>query len=255
MISKLKIIFWFLKNKYYLHLCYMTIFYINKKINKKIKYYETRSSHKAKLKCIKLKIEKEKLYVALSKIIGIKSHKVRKFTHRRNLLLKGNYKLGGGSDIQLIYNLILMLKPNKILEFGVANGWSTLSILEGCKKNNKGSLLSIDMPYFFKNAKFLIANLIKKKKIDNWKLIISPQINFLLKLNKEEYDFCHYDSDKTYQGRMLAYKKIWIALRKGGILISDDISDNLAFFNFTKTVKTKTYIVKYKNKFLGIAIK
>ena len=163
--------------------------------------------------------------------------------------------MGGGSDINLIYNLVIFFRPKKIIEFGVASGWSSLSILSGCYDNKYGKLTSIDMPYYFKGSKLLIGNLVNKKLKKKWKLIISPQINILKRLKKNFYNFCHYDSDKTYQGRMYAYEKIWISLKKNGILISDDISDNMAFFDFCKKYKLEPFIIKFKNKFLGILIK
>ena len=36
-------------------------------------------------------------------------------------------------------------------------------------------------------------------------------------MNNKKFDFCHYDSDKSYQGRMFAYNKIWKNLKKKGI--------------------------------------
>tara|TARA_A100001011_G_scaffold400856_1_gene519972 strand:- start:2501 stop:2986 length:486 start_codon:yes stop_codon:yes gene_type:complete len=158
--------------------------------------------------------------------------------------------MGGASDIQLIYNLIIIQKPKNIIEFGVASGWSTVSILEATKKNGFGTLESIDMPYFFKGSKKMIANMVKKK-FKNWKLFIGPQINYFNKI-KKKYDFCHYDSDKSYQGRILAYNKIWKSLKKDAILMSDDIGDNIAFFDFCQYRKIKPFVVKYKNKYLGL---
>ncbi len=74
-------------------------------------------------------------------------------------------------------------------------------------------------------------------------------------MNNKKFDFCHYDSDKSYQGRMFAYNKIWKNLKKKGIFLSDDISDNMAFFDFCKIKKKKPLIIKYKNKFLGLTVK
>ena len=58
--------------------------------------------------------------------------------------------------------------------------------------------------------------------------------DFLLsfKDQKIRFDFIHYDSDKSYEGRMKNYKLIWSMLNKKGCFVSDDISDNSAFFDF-----------------------
>ena len=151
--------------------------------------------------------------------------------------------------------MVSILKPKKLIEFGVANGWSTLSILLACRKNNSGSLISIDMPYYFENAKKFIGKIIDKKKFPEWELLIGPQINFFNKIASHKYDFCHYDSDKSYQGRILIYNKIWQNLNKNGILLSDDISDNLAFFHFCQKKKKKPFVIEFNKKYLGIAVK
>jgi predicted O-methyltransferase YrrM len=76
---------------------------------------------------------------------------------------------------------------------------------------------------------------------------------------KKKFNLVHYDSDKSYYGRKKSYETLWFLIKKNGILISDDISDNYAFINFVKQkklIKNKSYfILKYKNKFIGIAIK
>ena len=151
--------------------------------------------------------------------------------------------------------MVRILKPKKIVEFGVANGWSTLSILLACKRNKLGKLISIDMPYYFYNAKKFIGNLIKKEDFPNWTLLIGPQVNYISKISNDKYDFCHYDSDKSYQGRMMIYSKIWELLNKNGVLLSDDISDNLAFFHFSKKKGKKPFVVQYNKKYLGLLIK
>ena len=66
---------------------------------------------------------------------------------------------------------------------------------------------------------------------------------------------CHYDSDKSYDGRMWAYPILWRALRPGGIFISDDISDNLAFRDFAAQISATPTVVKFDNKYVGILLK
>ena len=90
------------------------------------------------------------------------------------------------------------------------------------------------MPYYFKNAQSMIGNLLNRETYKNWTLFIEPQVNFFSRVNNKKFDFCHYDSDKSYQGRMFAYNKIWNNLKKKSVFLSDDISDNMAFFDFCK---------------------
>lgn len=255
MLSKYKIFIWLLKNKYYLQLFFSCIFFLKKKFVSKIKFKENLSFKESKKICIDNFQQKKEIYLYFIKLKKLKNYNIEKNFLKKVFISKKD-KLGGGSDTELLYNLILIFKPKNIIEFGVANGWSTIAILEACKKNNFGNLTSIDMPYYFDNSKSMIANLLKGGKYKNWRLIIEPQVNYFYSFSKKKkYDFCHYDSDKSYQGRILAYGKIWKNLNYEGIFISDDISDNMAFFDFCRLKKKKPFIIKYKNKFLGLIIK
>ena len=79
-------------------------------------------------------------------------------------------------------------------------------------------------------------------------------ISQLLK-SSSKFDLIHYDSDKSIYGRNKNYPKLWKMLNKGGIFISDDISDNMSFFNFCDDIGKKPSVVKFKNKFQGIILK
>ena len=70
-----------------------------------------------------------------------------------------------------------------------------------------------------------------------------------------KFDLCHYDSDKTYYGRLWAYKLIFKNLRKKGMLISDDIGDNEAFMDFAKMINKKVHIIKGIKNYVGVIIK
>ena len=57
-------------------------------------------------------------------------------------------------------------------------------------------------------------------------------------------DLCHYDSDKSYVGRMWAYGLLWEALEPGGFFVSDDIGDNDAFRVFAGSVAAEPIVVE-----------
>ena len=68
-------------------------------------------------------------------------------------------------------------------------------------------------------------------------------------------DLAHYDSDKSPKGRAFAYAAIRQALREGGILVSDDVGDNLEFRRFAEKVAREPIVVHWNGKFQGILIK
>ncbi|MGC9328802.1 MAG: class I SAM-dependent methyltransferase, partial [Candidatus Hinthialibacter sp.] len=68
-------------------------------------------------------------------------------------------------------------------------------------------------------------------------------------------DLVHYDSDKSYTGRMKTYRRVWAALRSRGVLMSDDIGDNPAFRDFCEEAGAEPLVVKDGRKYQGIAVK
>ena len=179
------------------------------------------------------------------------------FQNRKKILKRYIKKFGGAADINLIYNICLKKKPIKILETGVALGWSSFAFLDAINKNKKGILISIDMPYMDKESKDYVGLAVPKKYFKLWKLYKYPDrviLNKILKSNSV-FDLVHYDSDKSYYGRYWFYKKIWPYIKKKGLLISDDVKDNYAFFDFARLVNKKYYLIKNDKKYSGIIIK
>lgn len=94
-----------------------------------------------------------------------------------------------------------------------------------------------------------------------WRLLNYPDRSGLPKaLNLlTTIDRCHYDSDKSYEGRLYAYPLLYKALRKGGIFVSDDVDDNLGFRDFCNSINQAPLIVKTPTnsgiKYVGILVK
>lgn len=179
------------------------------------------------------------------------------FLKRKKILKKKIKKFGGAADLNLIYNISLKTKPNSILETGVALGWSSLAFLDALNKNQKGNLISIDMPYMNAKNNNYVGSAVPKEYHIMWKLYKYPDRIILKEILKNFFlfDLVHYDSDKSYYGRYWFYKKIWPYIKKKGVLISDDVKDNYAFIDFAKFVGKKYYLIKNDNKYSGLIIK
>jgi hypothetical protein len=51
---------------------------------------------------------------------------------------------------------------------------------------------------------------------------------------------------------MFAYPLLWDALVPGGIFISDDIQDNIAFKEFSEKIHIRPIIIEHQGKYVGI---
>lgn len=166
-------------------------------------------------------------------------------------------KMGGGGDYNLLYHLTCHFNAKISVETGVAHGWSTLSILLGQETIGNGILYSTDMPYAKMGNEAFVGCVIPERLRKNWKLYRKPDRQGLREIFKtiDQIDMCHYDSDKSYRGRMWAYPLFWSKIKAGGVFISDDINDNIAFKEFSEKVGINPIIVKWNQQYIGILIK
>lgn len=117
------------------------------------------------------------------------------------------------------------------------------------------------MPYLKQNNDAYVGCVVPAGLRPHWHIINSADREALPKALRRlpSIDMCHYDSDKSYSGRMWAFPLLWNALRPGGIFISDDIEDNLAFHDFCKQINHMAIIVQNdsgsEHKYQGILLK
>jgi len=164
--------------------------------------------------------------------------------------------MGGRGDLELLYQLSEHIQAQRVIETGVAYGWSSLALLLSLNKRN-GILVSTDLPYPGMGNDSYVGCVVPDELRDNWKLLrgadrrrVPEAIQLVGTL-----DLCHYDSDKSYRGRMWTYPRLWEALRSNGIFISDDIGDNMGFAEFARSVAVEPFVVRNGEKYAGILVK
>lgn len=163
-------------------------------------------------------------------------------------------KMGGPGAINLIYSVCEALDAKRAIETGVAYGWSSLALLLSLSKRGGHRLISIDMPYPKLNNEPYVGCVVPETVRSGWTIVREPDVTGLKKALAElpQIDVCHYDSDKSYSGRMFAYPKLWRALRPGGVLISDDVNDNTGFRDFCTGIQAAPTVVEYQGKYVGL---
>ena len=167
-------------------------------------------------------------------------------------------RMGGPTNVDLVFNLCRELRPENVLETGVAYGWSSLAILLAMDDIQEGRLVSIDRPYPLLDNDAVVGCVVPEWLRSRWTLIRRADRDALpgALSDLKPLDLAHYDSDKSYSGRTYAYDQIWSALRTGGLLVSDDIADNLAFKVFAEQVQRTPYVFgKSGEGYVGILVK
>lgn len=176
----------------------------------------------------------------------------------KNLAESARVRMGGPGDLDLLYAASVLSGARRIVETGVAYGWSSLAVLAALETSRAGCLASVDMPYPKMNNEAWVGVAVPQRLRSRWILVREPDRFGLKKAIARlggTIDLCHYDSDKSYEGRQYAYSLMWKVLRPGGVFISDDIQDNLAFRDFMDSVGAPFAVTESQGKYVGIARK
>lgn len=152
------------------------------------------------------------------------------------------------------YAVTRKMSPDTVVETGVCNGVSTLSILLALRENDKGKLYSIDYPLRadesleeFRQETFegyggaaipsdkepgwIIPNELRTR----WDLTLGKSQRELPKLVAEldTLDLFIHDSEHSHPCMMFEYELAYEWLGEEGVILSDDITWNDAFSLFT----------------------
>ena len=165
-----------------------------------------------------------------------------------------NYSINSDSR-KFLYHLCRAYKPEKIVETGVAYGISSTYILKALHDNEFGMLYSIDSVFRPWQTEKMIGSVIPDMLRTRWNLVLGKSMeklyNLLNKLN--DVDIFIHDSSHTYDNMIFEFSIALDKINKNGIIISDDILSNDAFYDFTKNKKLENYVIKVQeNSGLGI---
>jgi len=145
----------------------------------------------------------------------------------------------------LLYHIVRLLRPQTIIETGVASGVPSCFILKALEENGRGTLVSIDLPDADplagippeQDAGWLVPHQLRQR----WKLELGDSRLPLPKaLSRcDEVDIFIHDSRHTYEHMTWEFETAWPFIRDGGLLASDDINFNDAFESFCSRRKLR----------------
>lgn len=168
--------------------------------------------------------------------------------------------LGGSGYTELLYFLTRFLRPETVVETGVAAGHSSRAILTALGKNKlengiQGSLYSSDFPYFrINNPEQYIGVLVEDVLKSNWVLEIDGDQKNLPKIVEQcgRVGLFHYDSEKRYAGRQSALDSLSPVLDSNSIIVMDDINDNAFFKDYVEREGGVFRVFRFQGKFVGL---
>ena len=154
---------------------------------------------------------------------------------------------------KFLYILCRITKPRNVIETGVAYGLSSFYILSALNRNEYGKLTSIDSVFRPWQSEEMIGSIIPKNLRSKWKLVLGKSNEKLLDEFKkiENVEIFVHDSLHSYKNMTFEFNCAINNIKNNGIIISDDILDNDAFYDFIKNKEIINSIIKVENKGLG----
>jgi hypothetical protein len=144
---------------------------------------------------------------------------------------------GDAGLVRAIWTLTRHLRPNIVVETGVAHGVTSRFILEALELNGAGNLWSIDLPPLNPLTRREIGVAVDRPRLqDRWTYIAGTsrrRLPVLLSQLRRVDMFIH---DSMHSGRNAAFELelAWKYLSPGGVIVVDDIDLNSAFRCFIK---------------------
>lgn len=143
---------------------------------------------------------------------------------------------GDTALVRAIWCLVRHLKPQRVVETGVAHGFTSRFILQALARNGGGQLSSIDRPPLDPETRTRVGLAVPPELRSHWELIAGSSRHCLPGLVQRlgSIDLFVHDSLHTERNVRFELDRAWTALRPGGAMVIDDIDSNGGFASFCR---------------------
>ncbi len=150
---------------------------------------------------------------------------------------------------RFIYETVVRIKPNKVIEFGTLNGYSAIAIAMGLRDNKRGHLYAYDLwekyPYKHTQPQVCLEN-IRKYGLESYVTI--KQVNFWDWLSApEDFDMLHVDISNTGNTISSTVEALKAQIIKGSVVLFEGGSQARDEVDWMKQFK-KSPIFPLKDK-------
>jgi predicted O-methyltransferase YrrM len=137
----------------------------------------------------------------------------------------GGWNDGDAGFVRAIWCLTRHLRPEKVIETGVAHGVTSRFILEALSLNQSGHLWSIDRPPLDDTWHDQIGIAVANRHPRLWSYVRGSSRRQLPRLISQLKQIDLFVHDSLHSERNVSFElaKAWFALRRGGAIVVDDV--------------------------------
>jgi hypothetical protein len=137
--------------------------------------------------------------------------------------------------VRAVWCLTRHLRPEKVVETGVARGITSRFLLEALEHNDSGSLWSVDLPPpLDRDLHAQIGVAVPRRLAGRWTYVHGSSRRRLPSLLAaiEPIDLFIHDSNHTARNLLFELRHAWHSLARGGFVVADDVDLNCGFHVF-----------------------
>lgn len=183
--------------------------------------------------------------------VGPSLIRVREWPFDQRARIGGGVTMAGDTLLgQLVYRVARAVRPDMIVETGVATGVTSAYLLAALEDNRHGILQSIDLPptdmIIAGHVGAAIPGDLRHRWIYHW----GASRRLLPKLLDSLHGrlmFVH-DSDHSYRNMAWEIRAAWRAMSTSGVIVCDDVHLNSAFLDTASEVGAKAWLVEQAEK-------
>lgn len=158
------------------------------------------------------------------------------------------YALADGASL-VLYALVRLLRPQTVLESGVANGHSTYVLLHAVRANGTGEVHSVDVSP-------RVGALLRDDERAPWSLTLlrrgrERQDLRALVASLPPIDLFHHDSLHTYAWQSFEFNTV-ARRSSGALIVSDDADGSFAFADHCEGIGRRPILLIDERKVFGI---
>ncbi|MGC9669125.1 class I SAM-dependent methyltransferase [Planosporangium sp. 12N6] len=128
------------------------------------------------------------------------------------------------------------LRPDRVVETGVARGVTTAVLLEAMERTGRGALWSIDLPDLHLAWRGGVSAAVPARLRTRWTYVRGSSRRRLPAVLADlgSIQLFLHDGLHTHGNMLFEYETAWQHLEQGGLLVSDDVDGNGAFSHFAE---------------------